>query len=259
MTPPIRTQGLTKRFGQLTAVDDLSFSVPEGSVCVLAGANGAGKSTTIRMLMNLIRPSSGSAAVLGVPARELTPADWQKIGYVSESRSLPGRMTVNELMEFSKAVYPKWDSDLAAQLRRDLQLPLHQSLGTFSRGDKMKAALLCSLAYRPRLLVLDEPFAGLHPLVRWELIEGLLETCETEGWTVLLSSHEIEAVEDLADRIVLLNEGQLVFQESVAAIRRRFATVSVLLSRCGGRPSVRPSSWLNLESSGCRFSFVARN
>ena len=163
MTAPIRTQGLTKRFGQLTAVDDLSFSVPEGSVCVLAGANGSGKSTTIRMLMNLISPSSGSASVLGVPARELTPDDWQKIGYVSESQSLPGQMTVNELMEFSKAIYPKWDSDLAGQLRRDLQLPLHQRLGTFSRGEKMKAALLCSLAYRPRLLVLDEPSAGLHP------------------------------------------------------------------------------------------------
>jgi ABC-2 type transport system ATP-binding protein len=208
----IETHNLTRRFGRTEAVHDLDFAVPQGSVCALLGPNGAGKSTTIKMLMNLLLPSAGVARVMGTDSRRLGPAELANIGYVAESQSLPLWMTVRQYLAYCRPFYPRWDAALAEKLLAMFELPSDRRLKDLSRGMAMKAALLSSLAYRPPLLVLDEPFSGLDPLVRDEFVRGMLEISELGDWTVLVSSHDIEEVERLCDRVALLQGGPASFQ-----------------------------------------------
>jgi len=195
VTQAIETFDLARHFGTTEAVNGLDLVVPQGSVFALIGPNGAGKTTTLKMLMNLVRPSSGRADVLGVDSERLGPREFQRIGYVSENQDLPDWMTPRELCGFCRPLYRTWDGELQATLERDLDLDMRQPIRRLSRGTRMKAALLASLAFRPELVVLDEPFSGLDPLVRDELTRGLLEASGPREWTVLLSSHDIEEVE----------------------------------------------------------------
>src|SRR5512145_3260748 len=165
MTHAIDTSALTRRFGRLDAVNGLDLQVPAGSVFALIGPNGAGKTTTIKLLMNLVRPSRGRATVLGVDSRRLGVREFQRIGYVSENQKLPDWMTTGELLDYCRPLYPTWDETFRQKLQRDLDLTSAVPLRKLSRGMRMKAALLASLAYRPELVVLDEPFTGLDPLV----------------------------------------------------------------------------------------------
>jgi ABC-2 type transport system ATP-binding protein len=174
MNAPIRTRDLTKTFRRTLALSGLTFEVPEGSIYGLVGPNGAGKTTALKVLMNIHRPTSGTSEVLGVDSRRLAPAEFAQIGYVSENQEMPEWMTVQYYLDYLANFYAAWDRTLAANLLRQLHLPPDRKLRHLSRGMKMKAALASSLAYRPRLIVLDEPFTGLDALVRDELIEGLL-------------------------------------------------------------------------------------
>jgi len=174
-TPVIETIKLSRRFRRLDAVHHLDLSVTEGSIHAFLGPNGAGKTTTIRMLLNIIPPSSGEATVLGTKSRKLAQRDFEKIGYVSENQKLPLWMTVAQLMNYLRPLYPTWDNPFAEKLLKDFDLPLGQKLKHLSRGMRMKTALVGALAFRPRLLVLDEPFSGLDPLVREEFLEGIIE------------------------------------------------------------------------------------
>lgn len=221
----IETNSLSRRYGRTEAVRDLTLSVPEGSIFAFVGPNGAGKTTTIKTLMNILEPSSGRANVLGVDSRRLGPAEFQQIGYVSENQELPGWMTIRDLLAYCAPFYPTWDAAFAEDLRKRLDLPLRRPLKAFSRGTRMKAALLSSLAYRPKLLVLDEPFAGLDALVRDEFIQGILELAEESKWSVFISSHDIDEVERLADWIGVINDGRLYLAEPVASLMARFRTV----------------------------------
>jgi ABC-2 type transport system ATP-binding protein len=162
------------------------------------------------MLMNLIRATAGRAAVLGTASERLAPRDLSRIGYVSENQRLPEWMTVEQLLAFCKPFYPTWDEALCEELKRLFGLPANQKLRHFSRGMKMKAAMLSALAYRPRLLVLDEPFSGLDPVVRDEIVEALLELSNLDRWTIFVSSHDISEIENLADHVGFLRDGELV-------------------------------------------------
>src|SRR5262245_10394043 len=190
----IETHNLTRRFGRMEAVHELNLSISTGSVFALLGPNGAGKSTTLKMLMNLLTPTAGSARVLGVDSRKLGERELAQIGYVSENQQLPLWMTVRQFINYCRPFYPTWDRALEETLLKQFALPETRKLSQLSRGMLMKAALLSSLAYRPKLLVLDEPFSGLDPLVRDEFIRGVLEVSATEQWTVLVSSHDIEEI-----------------------------------------------------------------
>jgi ABC-2 type transport system ATP-binding protein len=175
MSEAVRCKELTKRFRGVVAVDGLNLTVPEGAVYALVGVNGAGKTTAIKTLMNILRPSSGSAELLGADSRRISPRELQQIGYVSENQEMPEWMTVKYFLKYLKPFYPQWDDALAEELVREFDLPADRRLRHLSRGMKMKAALASSLAYRPKLIVLDEPFSGLDPLVRDEFIRSLLE------------------------------------------------------------------------------------
>jgi len=255
----IETHNLTRRFGRTEAVNGLDLAVPAGSVCALLGPNGAGKSTTIKMLVNLLPPTSGEARVLGVDSRRLGPREFAQIGYVSENQELPLWMTVRQLLNYCRPFYPTWDPGLERQLLSQLALPEDRKLKHLSRGMLMKAALLSSLAYRPKLLILDEPFSGLDPLVRDELVKGIIEVSAAGSWTVLVSSHDIEEVERMTDHIALLDEGRLRLSEPIDALQGRFRRVEVDIApeaRLDESRGPRPPGWLEFERSGQRVSFV---
>lgn len=252
----IETENLTRRFGRTEAVHELSLAVPQGSVCALLGANGAGKSTTIKMLMNLLPPTAGSARVLGVDTRKLGERERARIGYVSENQQMPLWMTVRQLLDYCRPFYPTWDRALEKNLLGQFALPEDRKLKHLSRGMLMKAALLSSLAYRPKLLVLDEPFSGLDPLVREEFVRGVLEVSESGNWTVLVSSHDIEEVERLCDRVVLLDAGRKSLDETTEALQARFRRVEI--TGAGAAASVAPTStMLQWERAGALTRFVA--
>jgi ABC-2 type transport system ATP-binding protein len=250
MNPIIQIRDLRKKFKKTLAVDGLNLAVPEGPVMAFLGPNGAGKTTTIKCLLNIHRPDAGEITVLGADSRRLGPETFQQLGYVSENQELPLWMTVQQLMDYCRPMYPGWDKDFAAKLLKEFELPPAVKLKACSRGMRMKAALLCSLAYRPRLVVLDEPFSGLDPLVRDEFIRGMLELTEKEGWSVFVSSHDIAEVERMADRVAILHRGQLQLEEAAEDLQARFRTVEVVLS--GGTESTArlPESWLNVELAG---------
>ncbi len=222
----IRAQDLKKTFRKVVALDGLDLEVPEGSVYALVGVNGAGKTTTLKILMNIFQPSAGRAEILGVESTRLSPREFEFIGYVSENQQLPDWMTVDYLLGFLKPFYAGWDSALARKLVSQFDLPLDRTLKQLSRGMRMKVALASSLAYRPRLIILDEPFTGLDALVRDELIEGLLDLAE--GATVLISSHDLAEIETFASHIGYLDGGRLGFSEETASLAGRFREVEVI-------------------------------
>ncbi len=255
----IETQDLTRRFGRLEAVHGLNLAVPEGSVLALLGANGAGKTTTLKLLMNLLAPTAGSARVLGVDSRKLGEKEFAQIGYVSEGQEQPRWMTVRQLLDYCRPFYPTWDRELEATLLRRFELPADRKLQELSRGMLMKAALLSSLAYRPKLLVLDEPFSGLDALVRDEFIKGVLEVSALGEWTVVVSSHDIEEVERLADRVAMIESGRLALDETTEALQARFRRVEVTV---GGQltdaagAGAWPETWVEREAAGRVVRFV---
>ena len=252
MTIAIDTSDLTRRFRRTEAVNGLTMQIPTGSIFALLGPNGAGKTTTIKLLMNLLRPSRGTARILGVDSQHLSWRDFQRIGYVSETQKLPEWLTAEELLAYCKPMYPGWDDQLAAKLWLDLGIAAAQKLRHLSRGTRMKAALLSSLAYRPELVVLDEPFTGLDPLVRDELIRALLETSDDR--TVLVSSHDIDEIERLADWIGFINDGRLLLAEPVSSILARFRLVEVIDAESDRLPA--EPRWIAQGTAGRTLRFI---
>ena len=252
----IETQQLTYRYGRTEAVHDLTLAVPAGSIFALLGPNGAGKTTTIKLLMNLLRPTGGTASVLGVDSKELGERERTQIGYVSENQELPLWMTVRQLLDYCRPFYPTWDVALEKKLLAQFDLPPERKLKQLSRGMLMKASLLSSLAYRPKLLVLDEPFSGLDPLVRDEFVHGILEVSALGEWTVFVSSHDIDEIERLADWIGVLDAGRLQFSESTEALQNRFRRIEVALEGGPARLDSPPAAWLETERQGELVRFI---
>ncbi|MDB6078545.1 MAG: transporter ATP-binding protein [Akkermansiaceae bacterium] len=254
----ITIRDLRKRFRGHDALRGVDLDIPQGKVTAFLGPNGAGKTTTIKCAMNLIDRDYGRLEVMGVDATKLGPEQWRRIGYVSENRQLPEWLTVPKLLDYVRPMYGMyWDRDFEKKLLASFDLPLKTRLSSLSRGQKMKAALLSSLAYRPQLVVLDEPFSGLDPLVRDEFLTGLLELTETEGWTVWISSHDIEEVERFADRVAILHDGMLDLQEDVETLQGRFRQVDLWFDGEAALPAAELSAdWLNVQVAGRAIRFV---
>jgi ABC-2 type transport system ATP-binding protein len=222
------------------------------------GPNGAGKTTAIKAMMNITAPTSGRAAILGVDSRRLGPDDFAQIGYVSENQKMPDWMTVAYFMAYLKPFYPTWDDTLAADLLRDFDLPLTRKLSRLSRGMRMKASLASSLAYRPKLLVLDEPFSGLDPAVRDEFIEGMLESSFGADTTILISSHDLAEIESFASHVGYLERGRLQFSEEMISLTARFREMVVTLARTEEQlPANLPAAWLRPQVAAATLRFAA--
>ena len=256
----ITIRGLQKRFHGNDALRGVDLDIPQGKVIAFLGPNGSGKTTTIKCALNLIDRDAGEVSVMGTDARHLGKPQWQRIGYVSENRTMPEWMTVPKLLDYVRPMYGDfWDRDFEKKLLAGFELPLKTKLRNLSRGQKMKAALLTALAYRPQLVVLDEPFTGLDPLVRDEFLTGLLELTETEGWTVWISSHDIEEVERFADRVAILNHGRVDLQEDVETLQDRFRNVELWFDETITLPENPPDTWLNPQATGRTVRFTDPN
>lgn len=254
MTSDIIARSLRKEFVSTVALKRVDLDVPESSIYALVGPNGAGKTTLIKTLMNIHRPTSGRSEVLGTDSRKLAGRCFERIGYVSESQECPHWMTVEGFLRFLQPFYPTWDSKLAAEMLARFCLPADRTLGQLSRGMRMKAQLVSSLAYRPRLVVLDEPFTGLDAMVRDELVEGVLSCAE--GTTILISSHDLNEIDNFASHIGYLDEGVLEFSEDIESLRRRFREIIITLGFSAALPAGMPKSWLLPEASGAVVRFV---
>ena len=218
--PVVEISQVTRRFGAKTALDDVSLSLSRGQVYGLVGANGAGKTTLIRHILGLLRAESGSVRVFGLDPVADPVGVLSRIGYLSEENDLPGWMRVDELIRYSRAFYPAWDDQYAEELRATFALDPAAKVKTLSKGQKARAGLLVALAYRPELLVLDEPSSGLDPIVRRDILGAVMRTIADEGRTVLFSSHLLDEVEEVADHVTMINGGRIVLSGSLDEIRR---------------------------------------
>ena len=254
MNQAIRTDGLAKKFRGVEALRDLNLVVPEGAVYALVGPNGAGKTTAIKILMNIFRATRGRAEVLGFDSTQLAGQKFCAVGYVSENQDLPGWMRVRDLLEYLRPFYPSWDRSLEDDLVRQFDLPLSRKLRHLSRGMRMKAALASALAYHPKLIVLDEPFTGLDPLVRDELIQGLLERAEEA--TIFVSSHDLAEIESFASHVGYLEQGRLIFSEELPTLVDRFREVELTYDAPPALPQILPESWMQVGSSAGVIRFV---
>jgi ABC-2 type transport system ATP-binding protein len=250
----IRVNDLWKKFRRHDALRGLTFSVAEGSAFALIGANGAGKTTTIKVLMNIMEPSRGEAKVMGVDSRAISPRELSRIGYVSESQDLPERLTVAQYLDYLRPFYPQWDRELEATTLDLLHLPPRRRIGDLSHGMRVKMALACALPFRPKLLILDEPFSGLDPLVRDEFMESLIR--QAGEMTVLISSHELSEIDHFATHVGFLDEGRLLFSETMADLTDRFREVRVTLEHAAAAPDPLPSDWLCVRAVGSVVSFI---
>lgn len=220
---------VTRRFGAKTALAAVSFSLPRGAVYGLVGANGAGKTTLIKHILGLLRAESGSVRIFGIDPVVDPVAVLSRLGYLSEDHDLPAWMSVDELMRYSKAFYPGWDDAYAEELRQTFGLDPDAKIKTLSRGQKARTGLLVALAYRPELLVLDEPSSGLDPIVRRDILGAVIRTIAAEGRTVLFSSHLLEEVEQVADHVIMIHDGKIVLSSPLQAIMQSHRQLTVRL------------------------------
>jgi ABC-2 type transport system ATP-binding protein len=238
MPPIIETQGLSKTYGDFAALHDLDIAVPEGSVFAMMGSSGAGKTTAIKIMLNMLSATRGRATLCGVDSREIGPAVLAQIGYVSENQTLPARLSVADFFAYLRPHYAGWDRALEEELRAQFRLPPERKIGALSHGMRLKMALACALPFRPKLLILDEPLSGLDALARDEIIAGFLR--QAGKMTILVSSHELDEVERFATHVAFLHEGRLLFQGSVAALAQHAQPLLVAAGHhSAGRASLR--------------------
>jgi ABC-2 type transport system ATP-binding protein len=219
MSHIVETHELTKSYGQFGALRGMSLAMPRGSVFALVGASGAGKTTALKILLNILAPSRGYATVLGVDSRAIRAPLLTQIGYVSEGQVLPGRLRVGQFFDYVRPCYPGWDRGLEEELRSKLRLPAGRKISALSHGMRLKLGLACALPFRPQLLILDEPFSGLDALTRDEMIAEFLR--EPRTMSILISSHELDEIERLATHVAFLDEGRLLFQGTLEALREQ--------------------------------------
>ncbi|MEO7793587.1 MAG: ABC transporter ATP-binding protein [Thermoanaerobaculia bacterium] len=228
-TAAIEFRGVSKRY-RFFALDDVSFRLEPGQILGFVGPNGAGKSTTIRILMALVRQDAGEVEVLGCRMpEEQVRAKWD-VGFVSEEMRLFAGATLDWHLGFVRSFFPgAWDDRYAGRLLQRFHLHREQKVKGLSRGEQVKAALLLALARRPRLLVLDEPTAGLDPVARQEVISELMEVLKDEERSILFSSHNTLDVEQISDQITFIDRGRIVDSGDKEAFLERWRRLSLEL------------------------------
>lgn len=226
----VEVRDLVRTYGKKRALDGISLTLEKGTVMGLVGQNGAGKTTLIKHILGLLRAEQGSVRVFGLDPVADPPGVLSRIGYLSEEGDLPLWMRVDELMRYSASFYPGWDPQYAESLRKEFGLAAEAKLGAISKGQRARAGLLVALAFRPDLLLLDEPSSGLDPVVRRDILGAIIRTIADEGRTVLFSSHLLSEVEQVSDRVVMVRGGKLVLDDDLARIKQTHHRVSLRLS-----------------------------
>ncbi|MDR3690881.1 MAG: ABC transporter ATP-binding protein [Fimbriimonas sp.] len=224
----VEVHDLVRTYGRRRALDGVSLTIERGAVLGLVGQNGAGKTTLIKHLLGLLRAEKGSVRVFGLDPVADPPGVLSKIGYLSEEGDLPLWMRVDELVRYSAAFYPGWDQQYADKLQKEFGLSSDSRLGTLSKGQRARAGLLVALAFRPELLLLDEPSSGLDPIVRRDILGAIIRTIADEGRTVLFSSHLLSEVEQVSDRVVMVQAGRVVLDDDLAHIKETHHRVDMV-------------------------------
>ncbi|MBX2883519.1 MAG: ABC transporter ATP-binding protein [Granulosicoccus sp.] len=226
----LKLQSVHKAYGSLVVLDGLSLSVNQGEVFGFLGRNGAGKSTAIRILMGITRCDSGEITVFGKPMHSDLIKLRQRIGYVAQEQNMYPWMTPKNMSRFVKGFYPRWDESRYQELLDGFELPPKRRIGTFSGGMKAKFSLSLALATRPELLVLDEPTAGMDPVARREFLDLVREKANQDGASTLFSTHLIDEIEAVADRIAIVEAGRTIYQGELAPLRNSIASWSIASS-----------------------------
>lgn len=219
--------GLTKRYSDFL-LNDVSFTVPRGTIVGLIGENGAGKSTTIKTILNLIKKDAGQIEILGKKEQEIDFDTRNRIGVVFDKHNFPVSMSPNNLGKLLETVYPLWDRNRYGELLKNLSLPTDRKIKKLSKGMKMKLAIAAALSHHSEILILDEATSGLDPIVRDDILDLLLEFVQEENHSILISSHITSDLEKIADYIVFLHEGKMVFSKTKDELRYYYG-----IMKCG--------------------------
>jgi ABC-2 type transport system ATP-binding protein len=256
----IETTGLSKLYGRSRAVRNLNLAVGPGRITAFLGLNGAGKSTTIRMLLGMIRPSEGCGTVLGrrIDDPVESVALRKDVAYVSEDKRLYNYMTVAQMIRFTSGFFPGWRDDVASALLRRYELPAGRKVRHLSKGMRTKLALLLAIARHKALLILDEPSEGLDPRGVEQLSETLVSQC-AEGTSVFFSSHQIEEAERIADQVCVIHQGSLVMNASLDELRESWRRVDVVLPGGAHAGDFEMQGVERVRMRGQQISVVARS
>jgi ABC-2 type transport system ATP-binding protein len=247
--PVVDVKAVSRRFGSKVALDNVSFTIPRGTVVGLVGANGAGKTTLIKHILGLLKAETGSVRVFGINPAADPASVLAHIGYVSEEHDLPAWMRVWELMRYTQAFFPTWDAAYAEELRGRFDLDPNAIVKNLSKGQWARADLLVALAHRPELLVLDEPSAGLDPIVRRDILEAIIRAIADEGRTVLFSSHLLHEVERVSDHVAMINKGKIVLSAPLDDIKATHRCLTLRFAEARSRPP-ELASMLSWEGAG---------
>ncbi|HEV2706862.1 MAG TPA: ABC transporter ATP-binding protein [Pyrinomonadaceae bacterium] len=243
----IETKALVKRYGRVEAVSGLDLAVPRGSIYGFLGRNGAGKSTTIKMLLGMARPSGGAGRVLGesIVDAGASVEIRRRTGFVSEDKGLYDYMTVGQMINFARPFFPRWQKELETRLLRSFELPEGRKVRALSKGMRTKLALLLALARGAELLILDEPTEGLDPAMIEEVLSTLVRLAAERELTIFFSSHQIAEVEQVADRVLIVNRGRAVVEGALDDLKENYRRVNVVFGE--GAP---PASELSFATPG---------
>ena len=205
----------------------VNFAISPGEVVGLLGKNGAGKTTLIRIAMGMLDTQQGSVSIFGLDPRQEQLEVKRRVGYVSEDQILPEFLKVKDVLQLHRGLFPSWDPKLEVELRRRFDIPMGTKIKALSKGQARQVALLCAVAHRPELLILDEPAGGLDPSVRREFLETAIQLLNEAGSTILFSSHYMSDVERLAGRVVMLHDGTVLIDNALDDLREQFTLVLV--------------------------------
>jgi len=205
----------------------ISFSLEAGEVVGLLGKNGAGKTTLVRIAMGMIEAQEGTVRIFGLDPRKDALEVRRRVGYVSEDQILPEFLTVAEVISLHRGLFPTWDDALERRLRERFELSPKAKIKTLSKGQARQVALLCAVAHRPELLLLDEPAGGLDPAVRREFLETSIQLLNEAGSSILFSSHHMTDVERMAGRVMMIHEGRVLLDNSLDDLREKYTLVLV--------------------------------
>ncbi|HEV7859600.1 MAG TPA: ABC transporter ATP-binding protein [Pyrinomonadaceae bacterium] len=225
----LETVALTKHYGRFEAVRELSLAVPAGSISGFLGQNGAGKSSTIKMLLGMMRPTGGSGRIFGLNIEEPSESIEirQRAAFVSEDKRLYDYMTVEQMIRFTRSFFPGWRGELEQRLLREFELPLDRKIKKLSKGMRTQTALLLAFCRGAELLILDEPTEGLDP-VNIEKVLELLVGFAAEGTTVFFSSHQIAEVEQIADRVFIIDKGRLLLDAPLDEMKEEYRRINMV-------------------------------
>jgi ABC-2 type transport system ATP-binding protein len=237
----IETADLRKNYGDVEAVRGLSLQVPVGSIYGFLGRNGAGKTTTIKVLLGMARPTSGHARVFGLAAdaQDASVEIRRRTGFVSDDKDLYDYMDVEEMIRFTAAFFPRWRADLEQRYLRRFELPADRKVKALSRGMRTKLALLLALCRGAELLILDEPTSGLDPAMTEEVLQALVAHVASEEMTVFFSSHQIAEVDQIADRVAIIDRGRAVVTGALDDLRENFRRIQFVFDGDAPEPAFR--------------------